>query len=136
MTGEFAIAVHALVFLNHKNIMLSSDVIAENVCTNPARIRKVMAMLKKAGFVETKEGLEGGYYIAKKPEEISLKHVGEAVDAEYVSSSWKPGNEDMDCLIASGMATIMDGIYGELNDLCRDYLEHITVADTEKKIFG
>ena len=43
MTSEFAIAVHALVFLNHKGETLSSDALADNVCTNPARVRKVMA---------------------------------------------------------------------------------------------
>ena len=61
MTGEFAIAVHALVYLNHKKEVLSSDELAANVCTNPARVRKVMAKLKKAGLLSTKEGAEGGY---------------------------------------------------------------------------
>ena len=43
MTSEFTIAVHALVFLNHKGETLDSETLAENVCTNPVRIRKVMA---------------------------------------------------------------------------------------------
>ena len=47
MTSEFAIAVHALVYLNHKQETLASEELAKNVCTNPARIRKVMAKLKK-----------------------------------------------------------------------------------------
>ena len=33
--------------------MVSSEVLAENICTNPARVRKVMAQLKRAGLVET-----------------------------------------------------------------------------------
>lgn len=49
MTSEFAIAVHALVYLNHKGETVSSEALAENICTNPARVRKVMAKLKKAG---------------------------------------------------------------------------------------
>ena len=47
MTSEFSVAVHALVFLNHKGTTYSSEGLAENICTNPARIRKVMAKLKK-----------------------------------------------------------------------------------------
>ena len=46
MTSEFAIAVHALVYLNHKGETVSSEALAENICTNPARVRKVMAKLK------------------------------------------------------------------------------------------
>ena len=49
MTSEFGMAVHALTFLNHKGEMVSSEVLAENICTNPARVRKVMAKLKRAG---------------------------------------------------------------------------------------
>ena len=60
MTGEFAVGVHALVFLNHKKTVVSSEMVAENVCTNPARVRKILASLKKAGLVSTKEGLDGG----------------------------------------------------------------------------
>ena len=61
MTSEFGMAVHALTFLNHKGEIVSSEALAKNICTNPARVRKVMAKLKKAGLVDTKEGLEGGY---------------------------------------------------------------------------
>ena len=42
MNSEFIIAVHALVFLYHKQEVVASDVLAENVCTNPVCIRKVM----------------------------------------------------------------------------------------------
>lgn len=136
MTGEYAIAVHAVVYLSHKDTLLSSDAIAQNVCTNPARIRKIMSMLKKAGIVATKEGLEGGYYLLKKSSEITLRAIGEAVQVEYVSASWKSGSQDLSCLIASGMADIMDGIYDNLNELCRESLEQITISDIENQIFG
>ena len=35
MTSEFAIAVHALMFLEHKGIVISSEELAKNVCTQP-----------------------------------------------------------------------------------------------------
>lgn len=136
MTGEFAIAVHALVYLNHKEMILNSEALAENVCTNPARIRKIMAKLKKAGLVVTKEGLEGGYSFEKKADTVSLKDIAEAIDADFVCSSWKSGNKEMKCMVASGMADIMDGIYDELDQQCKQRLALITVADIDKKIFA
>ena len=42
----------------------------------------------------------------------------------------------MECLVASGMADIMDGIYLELDGLCKQHLKGVTVLDIDRKIFG
>lgn len=136
MTGEFTIAVHALVYLNHKGTTLSSEELSQNVCTNPARVRKVMAMLKKGGLIETKEGAEGGYRFCLDPGEVTLRRIDEAVGVPLVSASWRSGNVDKKCLVASGMGRIMDGIYGELDELCKRRLEGITVKDIDRMIFS
>lgn len=136
MTGEFAIAVHALVYLNHKKRTLSSEELAENVCTHPARIRKVMAKLKKSGLIHTKEGIDGGYLYAPDLSSITLKRVSEAIGAEFVKASWKSGDADMDCLIASGMAKMMDDLYHELDLLCKEYLTEKTIGQIDQMIFN
>ena len=61
MKSDFSVAVHALVYLSVKGCTLSSDALADNICTNAARVRKVMARLKKAGLVGAREGSEGGF---------------------------------------------------------------------------
>ena len=55
MDSSFNLAVHALVCLSHSGRSLSSEALAENICTNPTRVRRVMAGLKKAGMVETRD---------------------------------------------------------------------------------
>ncbi len=134
MTSEFAVAVHGLVYLNKKKTTISSEELASNVCTNPARIRKVMAKLKKAGMIVTKEGLEGGYHFIKDPAQVNLKQVCDALEVTFVSSSWKSGDENMPCMISSGMSGVMDDIYGELNELCRIRMEKITIKDIQEKL--
>lgn len=136
MTGEFTIAVHALVYLDHKQETLSSEELAGNICTNPVRVRKVMARLKKHQLLDTKEGLKGGYKIARKAEEISLREICDALQMDIVKASWHSGNIDMPCLVASGMAGVMDGIYGDLNKIGKQYLETVTIKDIEEQIFG
>lgn len=136
MTSEFTIAVHALVFLNHKATVYSSEGLAANVCTNAARIRKVMAKLKKADLVKTKEGVDGGYLFHRDSEEINLAMVAQALDTPFVTVSWKSGNPHMKCLISSGMAGVMDELYGELDECCRERLSRVTIACLDKKIFG
>lgn len=135
MTSEFSVAVHALVFLNHKGTTYSSEGLAENICTNPARIRKVMAKLKKAGLVETKEGIDGGYHCIEETDQISLHTIAEALDFTFVSSGWKSGSTEMKCLIASGMGGLMEKVYEDLNNQCMERLKKIAIKDLDKEIF-
>lgn len=135
MTSEFTIAVHCMVYLHHHpGKVYSSEALAENVCTNAARIRKVMAQIKKAGFVVTKEGVVGGYQAPEKSGEITLAAIADAIGAVFVSAPWKSGNPQMQCLIASGMADVLSEVYDELDTLCRQRLEAMTLADIDRRI--
>lgn len=136
MNSDFCVAIHGLVYLNHKACVLSSEELADNICTNPVRVRKVMAKLKKAGLVETREGTDGGYRICKAPEDITLTQVANALEVCFVSTNWSSGSIDKPCLISSGMAGIMDHIFQQLDDGCRQQLEQITIADIDGYIFG
>lgn len=136
MNGEFNAAVHALVCLKHKGGLLSSDALAANICTNPARVRKIMSKLKAAKLVISKEGPEGGYLPVREAGEINLNQVAQAVGARLISPGWQSGDIDMNCLIASGMAALLDEIYGQMNDLCHQRLAQTTIADLETRIFG
>ena len=75
MKSDFSVAVHALVYLSVKGCTLSSDALADNICTNAARVRKVMARLKKAGLVGAREGSEGGFCPQVPPAELTLDRV-------------------------------------------------------------
>ncbi|MDD3253534.1 MAG: Rrf2 family transcriptional regulator [Lachnospiraceae bacterium] len=135
MNSIFSVAVHALVYLNHKNCILTSDELSENICTNPARVRKVMTSLKKAGFVETRAGHVGGYRFCADADTLTLAQVADAMDIHFVEAAWRSGDVDMECLVASGMADLMDSIYLQLDGLCRERLQGITIADLDRKIF-
>lgn len=136
MTSEFTIAVHALVFLDSRGGTVSSETLAENICTNPARVRKVMALLKKAGLVYTQEGAVGGYRFAGDAGKVTLRDVAKAVDAVFVSSAWRSGSLDKPCLIASGMAGAMDELYSRLDAMCREKLGEINLAMLENRLLG
>lgn len=135
MTNEFAIAVHALVYLHHCQGTVASETLAENVCTNPVCVRRVMGKLKRAGIVSTKEGINGGYHITGKDDELNLEKISEALKVEMVKSGWHSGSSDKECMIACGMAGILDELVAGMNETCREYLRNITIADIEKKIF-
>ncbi len=59
MTSELTVAIHAAVYLAHKNAPQSSEELAVNICTHPVRVRKIMAALCRAGIAISQEGSEG-----------------------------------------------------------------------------
>ena len=136
MDSSFNLAVHALVCLSHSERSLSSEVLAENICTNPTRVRRVLAGLKKAGMVETREGLDGGYRLTADPAMLTLRQVAEAVNTRFVDCAWHSGDIDRDCAICSGMAGVMDALYRNMNEECAAYLSRITITDIETRLFA
>lgn len=135
MNSDFVLAVHALVYLNHKKTELSSGALAENICTNPVRVRRVMSKLHKAALVETGGG-RSGYSFTLKPEDVDLNMVARALDATFVSTDWHSGDEHMECRVASGMAGIADELYEHMDGLCKEYLDTVHISDIDHKLFG
>ena len=133
--SELIIALHVLVFLAHDKRSRSSEELSENLCTNPVRIRKVMAKCKKSGLVVTKAGVNGGYMIAREGKDINLKEVYEAVGVPIIESKWHSGDIESDCLIASGMAEYVDELFGYLNSEVIKLLELINLDMVEKRLF-
>ena len=135
MNSDFVLAVHALVFLNHMSEELSSTLLAENICTNPVRVRRVMSRLHKARLVENSGG-RSGYRFTRKPEEVNLRMISDALGATFASTDWHSGDPHMACRIASGMAEIADALYGQMDMLCKNYLETVSIADIDRKLFA
>lgn len=52
----------------------------------PARfLEQILNALKQAGFVESFRGSQGGYFLTKHPEEISLAQLMEALDGSFMT---------------------------------------------------
>ena len=134
MNSDFIVAVHAMVVLYHKGKTVSSETLADNICTNPARVRRVMAKLKKASLVETREGRTEGGYCYKGEKKITLKDIGEALQVRFADFTGRSGDKEKDCLISSGMSDFMDDLHGELNLRCKMYLDTLTIPDVEQRL--
>lgn len=136
MTAEFSLAVHALVYLLHKGTVASSRELADNICTNPARVRKVMAELHRDGLVDALHGKGSGYRTRPDSAGIPLDRVLSALHEEPVTVNWHSGEIDRECLISSGMGNIMDGLCADMNAACRRQLADVTIGDIRKLILG
>ncbi len=81
ISTRFSIAVHILTLIDYeKGTPVSSMMIAGSVNTNPVIIRRILGLLKEAGFVEVLRGPQGS--ILKKPvDDITLLDVFKAVNS-------------------------------------------------------
>lgn len=135
MNSEFTIAVHSLVYLAYlPEKMASSDMIADNVGTNSARVRKVMSGLRKSGFVGTREGSGGGYRLTIDPESVTLADIYRVMAQGSLIPSWCSGNPGMDCVVGSNMNQVMFGIFCRAEKQLEEHFSGITIGDVLKQI--
>lgn len=106
------------------------------ICVKLQRINKIIAKLKNAQLIKTKEGsINGGYCFTLNPKEVTLLSIFNAVEQSLVKTSCKTGNQDMECLIASGMAGVMDNIAANMDDRCRTILVQLQLKILISKFF-
>jgi len=135
MNSDFVIALHSMVLLaNLPDHMANSETIAENVCTNPARIRKVMSILRKSGYVKTKEGIGGGYILSCEPEKTTLSHIYLAMSSGSLKPHWCTGDTEKKCVISSNTQGVMDEIFIEAELHMQSYLNQITISNVLDRI--
>src|SRR5690606_35473946 len=109
--GRFAIVIHILTLLNKsKDYLLSSDYIASSININPLLVRKEIIHLKKAGYIESKEGKNGGCWLSKKASTISLAEVFKNVYQDSIFSLAK-NTPNPNCPIGKEINTQLEKIY-------------------------
>jgi Rrf2 family protein len=135
VNSDFTIAVHSLVYLAYlPGHMASSEEIAKNVCTNPARIRKMMSGLRNHGVVSTKVGIGGGYFLDCDPQVVTLAEVYRIVSQGTLKPHWCTGDPEQTCVVSSNTQVVMDQIFSNAELHLETYLEDMTIASVLEKI--
>jgi len=82
-------AIHGLGYLgaHPEGEVVYVNEIAKYFDVSPSYLAKVFQTLGRAGFVLSYRGVKGGYALARRPEDINLREVVEAVDGPIVPSA-------------------------------------------------
>lgn len=111
----------------------TSQFLATSIRTNPTVIRRLVARLADAGLIRAYKGKLGGIELARKPIEITLKDVYEAVlDKQLIQAPDKAPKKQ--CPVSCAMKKIMGDVIDGLEVRSLDYLGHIKLADLLEKI--
>jgi Rrf2 family protein len=137
VNSEFTIAVHSLVLLAYRpDHMATSEMIAHNVCTHPARVRKVMGCLRKQGYVAAKEGIGGGFILMCDPKIVTLADIYALTSAGYMQPGWCSGSDEQECIVACSMAAVMRGVYSDAEQQLVGFFRRLTIQDVLNRIKG
>lgn len=77
---KLSTSVKALCFLALDDKPKNSSEIAASIGINASKLRKLLSMLGKSGFVKSDSGMLGGFSLAKKPDEINLQEIYCAIE--------------------------------------------------------
>jgi Rrf2 family protein len=78
-----SIALHAMILVGRsKGASINVDEIAETTGSSRHHVAKVMQRLAKDGYVGSYRGPNGGFSMIKKPEEITLLEIYEAIEGK------------------------------------------------------
>ena len=129
---KFPVAAHALAYLAHKGafsagMAVSSTALAASMPTNPVVVRRVTAMLAKAGLIDTRAGAGGGAWLLKPAENIGLDEVLRAVDGCAHLGVPPPGAKG--CPIGEKIPDAVRGAIAAADTAAAERLSHISVAD-------
>ena len=130
---QFTFAVHILTALAFANETMDSQELAVSVNTNPVVIRRLLLGLRRAQLVETYTGKNGGTKLSKKPAEISLLEVYDAVQARPVIAI-NERKAFKKCRVSCNMREIMSGVAAGAEGAVRAHLEAITLQNLLRKV--
>ncbi len=129
MDTKFSVAVHVLILISESPSPMHSDQMAGSVGTNASYIRKILALLKKAGLVgRCKEA--GGYSLTAAPQQITLLQIHRAVmeDPELHLLDIHRNPNDR-CIVGRHIRPVLTGMFAEIEEAFARSLAEKTLAD-------
>lgn len=129
---RFTAAVHTLLCIQYfeKTTRVTSEFIAGSTGVNAVIIRKILLQLQKAGLVTTAAGV-GGSHLAKTPQDITLRAVYDAINADENERdvfNFHP-NPNQKCPVGGNIHAVLDGTLRNATAALEAELEKTTLAD-------
>jgi DNA-binding IscR family transcriptional regulator len=129
---RFPVAAHTLAYLAHKGAYAPaqaapSAVLAASIPTNPVVVRRVTALLAKAGLIATRPGAAGGSWLLRQPETIKLDEVLRAVNG--CANLGSPPAGARGCPIGEHIPRQVAKALTAVDEAANACLSKITIAD-------
>ncbi|MDF2946428.1 MAG: Rrf2 family transcriptional regulator [Bacillales bacterium] len=130
ISSRFSVAVHILSIISTQNEdICTSEFIAGSVNTNAVVIRRIMGMLKKAGYIQVRLGT-GGASLQKRLVEITLLDVYRAVEVVDEGELFQiHENPNPNCPIGANIQATLEIILLQAQEAMENVLKNVTMND-------
>jgi Rrf2 family protein len=108
------------------------EAIAERQALPARYLEQLLLTLKRAGFLASKRGVNGGYYLAKPPREITLGQIIRAVDGPVapIFCVTEPPREQC----SQESFCVLRDVWAEVQGAVSAIVDHTTLADICERI--
>ena len=129
MDTKFSVAVHVLILISESTPPVNSDQMAVSVGTNASYVRKILALLKKAGIVHGHQGISG-YSLLFAPKRLTLLQIYQAVMEQPKPHLLDVHQNPSDrCIVGQHIRTVLTGMFADVEDTFARSLSDKTLAD-------
>ena len=128
--SRYAIKALIDIAINGKDGKVTVYSIAERNGISVKFLEQILAMLRKSGIVKSVHGTKGGYFLNKRPSEITVAEVLYAVEGDFTISGENMPNDSS----LSGISGIVQkNLIDRLNKSIKNITEDITIEELEKE---
>ena len=135
MDIKFSVALHILTMISESKDTLSSQALATSVGTNASYIRKVIALLKNAGLIQSQQG-KMGYQLSKSPKDITLLNIYFATqEVSHISLFPVHQNSNPDCPVGKHIQGAVSPLFASAEAQLEKELAQQTLEDVINNLY-
>lgn len=127
--GRYAMRM-MLEFALHPDEHTKISQVAERQQISVKYLEQIVTVLCKAGYVKSTRGAQGGYRLARKPEEYTVGQILRLMEGSLAPVSCLEDEENQ-CDRSNCCATLH--VWKELNDAINSVVDRVTLADLVKE---
>lgn len=103
--------------------------IAKSQGLSEAYLEQLFAPLKKAGFIQSIRGAQGGYRLSRLPEEITAGDILRVLEGPMYPVSCVQDQENAQCGTSHCQVCAAKDLWTKIYDSVKEVLESVTLAD-------
>lgn len=128
--GRYALRLMLDLAINNTGEYITIKSISTRQDISDKYLEQIITQLSKAGFVKSTRGAQGGYRLAKAPEEYTVGSILRLIEGSLSPVACLDDDENV--CTRSGQCATLD-VWIKLNDAINNVVDNITLADLVDK---
>lgn len=125
--------LHALLHMEHAQAPLTSEAMAQMLCTNPVVVRRLLAGLRDCGYVQSEKGHGGGWVLSVALDDITLLDVYRGAGEPALFSDLVT-EDDPQCLVEQAVNAHLSATVREAELALLEKFGKVTLGDLSRDI--